>query len=54
MIKQIAEAILRINPNAKMSIHIEENETVDDCLIFWREGTTEISREDIKAEMEND
>ena len=52
MIKEIAEAILRINPDAKMSIHIEQGETVDNCIIIWREGTTEISREDIKTEME--
>ena len=54
MIKEITEAIHRINPDAKISIHRLEHQTVDDCLIFWREGTPEISREDIKAEMEND
>ena len=52
MIKEITEAILRINSNAKFSVHREENETVDDCTIIWQEGTTEISRADIKTEME--
>ena len=52
MIKEITEAILRINPNAKFSVHREENETVDDCLIIWKDGTEEISRADIKTEME--
>jgi len=52
MIKEITEAIHRINPDAKMSIHIEQGETVDNCIIIWREGTPEISREDIKTEME--
>ena len=45
-------AVLRINPDAKMSIHIEQGETVDNCIIIWREGTDEISRADIKTEME--
>tara|TARA_Y100001938_G_C7857159_1_gene313735 strand:+ start:440 stop:601 length:162 start_codon:yes stop_codon:yes gene_type:complete len=52
MIKEIAEAIMRINPNAIMSIHIEDNQTLDDCIIIWKDGTPEISKEDIKAEME--
>ena len=36
MIKEIVEAIHRINPNAKMSINIEQGETVDNCIILWR------------------
>ena len=50
--KEITEAIHRINPDAKMSIHIEEGDTIDNCIIIWRDGTTEISRADIKTEME--
>tara|TARA_B100000214_G_scaffold295352_1_gene225127 strand:- start:311 stop:475 length:165 start_codon:yes stop_codon:yes gene_type:complete len=53
MIKDITEAILRINSNAEFSVHREENETVDDCTIIWKDGTEEISRADIKAEMDN-
>ena len=52
MIKDINEAILRINPNAVFMVSIEPNQTIDDCIIVWDEGTTEISRADIKAEME--
>ena len=53
MIKEITEAILRINPNAKFCVHREENETVDDCLIIWKDGTEEILRTSIKEEMDN-
>ena len=52
MIKQITEAILNINSNAVFSIQILPEQTVDDCTIIWHEATTEISRADIKAEME--
>ena len=54
MIRDITEAILRINSNAIFSIEILPNQTIDDCTIIWHKGTTEISRADIKAEMEND
>ena len=52
MIKQITEAILSINSNAIFSIQILPDQTVDDCTIIWHEGTTEISRADIKEEMD--
>tara|TARA_Y100000592_G_C5371056_1_gene268554 strand:- start:75 stop:239 length:165 start_codon:yes stop_codon:yes gene_type:complete len=52
MIKKITEAILNINSNAIFSIQILKDQTVDDCTIVWHEGTTEISRADIKAEMD--
>tara|TARA_B100000519_G_C13916527_1_gene284711 strand:+ start:169 stop:330 length:162 start_codon:yes stop_codon:yes gene_type:complete len=52
MIEQITKAILNINSNAIFSIEILPDQTVDDCTIVWHEGTTEISRADIKAEME--
>ena len=51
-LKDITEAIQRLNPNAIFSIEILPDQTVDDCTIVWHEGTTEISRADIKAEME--
>ena len=53
-LKDITEAIQRLNPNAVFSIEVLPDQTVDDCTIVWHEGTTEISRTDIKAEMEND
>ena len=52
LIKNITEAILIINSNAIFSVSIEENQTVDNCIITWHEGTQEISRADIKAEMD--
>ena len=53
-LKDITEAIQRLNLNAVFSIEVLPDQTVDDCTIIWHEGTTEISRADIKAEMEND
>ena len=52
MIRDITEAILRLNSNAIFTIEMSSDQTVDDCTIIWHEGTTEISRADIKAEME--
>ena len=51
-LKDITEAIQRLNSNAVFSIEILPDQSVDDCTIVWHEGTTEISRADIKAEME--
>ena len=53
-LKDITEAIQRLNPNAVFSIEVLPDQTVDDCTIVWHEGTTDISRTDIKAEMEYD
>ena len=44
----ICEAILKINPNAKVHV-IGDN--IDTCEIEWLENTTPISKEDIKAQI---
>jgi len=44
----IIEAILKINPNAVVSV-IGDN--INDCQIEWLEGTTPISKADIEAKM---
>jgi len=48
MIIDITKAILKINPNAKMTIRGQE---LDTCTIEWLEGTTPISKADIEAKM---
>ncbi len=45
----IINAILEINPNAKVSVRGSD---IDTCEIEWHNGTTEISKEDIKTAME--
>ncbi len=52
MIKKVTEAILKINANAIFVVEINQGQTVDDCTIVWLEGTPEISRVDIKTEMD--
>ena len=44
----IIEAILKINPNAVLNI---KGSDINTCEIEWLEGTTPISREDIKAQI---
>ena len=44
----IIDAILKINPNAKV---IVKGSDVDTCTIEWLEGTTEISKSDIQAKI---
>tara|TARA_R100001509_G_C4794053_1_gene190793 strand:- start:43 stop:192 length:150 start_codon:yes stop_codon:yes gene_type:complete len=46
---KIIEAILNINPSA---IVVVRGSDLDTCEIEWLEGTTPISKEDIKAEMD--
>jgi len=48
MIIDITKAILKINPNAKMTIRGQE---LDTCTIEWLNGTTPISKSDIEAKM---
>ena len=48
--KRVSEAIQKINPDAIFSV--QNNLDIDNCIIEWGEGTTPISIEDIKAEME--
>ena len=51
----IAEAILRLNSNAVFSVTTNGKTGSDfDWEVKWYEDTTPISKEDIKAEMEND
>ena len=42
----ICEAILKINPNAKVTVR---GSNIDTCKIEWLDNTTPISIEDIKA-----
>ena len=44
----ITNAILKINPNAQVSV---SGSDIDTCEITWHDGTPEISKEDIKAMM---
>ena len=44
----ITEAILKINPNAVVNV---SGTDIDNCEIEWLEGTTEISKADIKAKL---
>ena len=44
----ITEAILKINPNAK--VHVKGND-INTCEINWLDGTTPISKADIEAKM---
>ena len=43
---QIAEAILKINPNADVVVRGDD---INTCEIEWLEGTTPISKADIEA-----
>ena len=42
----IQEAILKINPNAVVTVRGTD---IDTCELEWQDGTTPISKEDIKA-----
>ena len=44
----IIESILKINPNAEVTVRGED---IDTCEIEWHNGTTPISKDDIKAMM---
>jgi len=44
----ICEAILKINPNAKV---IVRGNDLDTCTIEWLDGTAEISKADIQAKI---
>jgi|TARA_Y100000310_G_C20278661_1_gene621528 hypothetical protein len=46
--KRVTDAILVINPDAKFLV--KNNLDLDNCEIEWKEGTTPISKEDIKVE----
>jgi len=44
----ITEAILKINPNAEVSV---SGEDINTCEITWHNGTTPIPKADIEAKM---
>ncbi len=44
----IIEAILKINPNAKVTVHGND---INTCEIKWHENTTPIAKEDIQAQI---
>jgi hypothetical protein len=44
----IIDAILKINPNAKVTV---VGSDIDTCEIQWLEGTTPISKADIEAKL---
>ena len=44
----IIDAILKINPNAKVSVRGSD---INTCEIQWTDGTTPISKADIEAKM---
>ena len=46
--KRVSDAILAINTNAIFTVR--NNLDLDNCEIEWLEGTTPISKEDIKVE----
>tara|TARA_R100000353_G_C6340275_1_gene150172 strand:- start:20 stop:193 length:174 start_codon:yes stop_codon:yes gene_type:complete len=46
---KIFDAILSINPDARVVIRGAD---IDTCEIEWHNGTTPISKEDIKTEMD--
>ena len=45
---KIINAILKINPNAKVSVRGSD---INTCEIQWTDGTTPISKADIEAKM---
>ena len=49
----IIEAILKINPNAKITVRGDdiENRDLEKVTIEWLDGTTPISKADIEAKM---
>jgi hypothetical protein len=48
----VIEAILSLNPDARGGTSVKKNDDIDNCVITWKEGISEISKEDIKAEMD--
>tara|TARA_Y100001963_G_scaffold151931_1_gene235747 strand:- start:401 stop:730 length:330 start_codon:yes stop_codon:yes gene_type:complete len=46
----IIEAILKINPNAKLIV-TGDNKDINSNVIEWKDGTTPISKADIEAKM---
>ena len=48
---KIANAILAINPNAKIAVHHQKDD-LDTCTIEWHDSTPEISKANIKTKMD--
>ena len=53
----IIRAIKLINPDAEVCVRVENSEetdyNIDNCTFEWLNGTSEISVEDIKAQLSN-
>ena len=50
MIIKVFDAILSLNADAK--VVVRNNADIDNCEIEWLDGTSEISKADIKTEQE--
>ena len=50
MIIKVVDAILSLNANAK--VVVRNNTDIDNCEIEWLNGTSEISKADIKSEQQ--
>ena len=50
MIIKVVDAILSLNASAK--VVVRNNTDIDNCEIEWLNGTSEISKADIKAEQQ--
>ena len=48
----VLDAILSLNPDARGGTIVRKNDDIDNCVITWKDGISEISKEDIKAEMD--
>tara|TARA_R100001440_G_C2467090_1_gene110966 strand:+ start:470 stop:637 length:168 start_codon:yes stop_codon:yes gene_type:complete len=48
---KVIDAIKVINPNASVTVY-GDSDSVLTCTILWLDGTAEISRSDIKTEMD--
>jgi len=48
----VLDAILSLNPDARGGTNVRKNDDIDNCVITWKEGISEISKEDIKTEMD--
>jgi len=48
----VIEAIISLNPDARGGTSVKKDDDIDNCVITWKEGISEISKEDIKTEMD--
>jgi len=52
MIIHIDDAIVSLNPSAKWTLSASNGQDIDNAEITWLEGTTPISKADLKTEMD--